>query len=249
MVIGIVAHSRVRPLLPGTYRTGRARRHNEAFRARLGIPDLAAQFVEAHGAAVRRGPFKGLRYPPAMVPLIDAPIAKLAGTYEHDLQPHLPSTERMVNVGCAEGFYAVGYARRGASVLAYDVDRVARKWCRRLADHNDVRLEVRGNCCADDLMDVCGAFVLSDCEGAEADIFTREVARALGDSTVLIELHGTVDLIAAAFAETHRLTIVEQTAPPTHPELECLPPQATDELRAEAGRWALLRPGVAAVLG
>ena len=54
----------------------------------------------------------------------------------------------VLNIGCAEGYYAVGLARRmpQARVLAFDINRTAQDTCRALAAKNGVadRVQVSG---------------------------------------------------------------------------------------------------------
>jgi protein-L-isoaspartate O-methyltransferase len=56
--------------------------------------------------------------------------AKLLGAYEHSLhdvllKPVSRQPDPIINVGCAEGYYAVGLARLlpDATVYAFDIDR------------------------------------------------------------------------------------------------------------------------------
>src|SRR2546423_12652663 len=97
-------------------------------------------YRERHDPVVRAGPFAGLRYPDNLIQ-----IPKLLGTYELELHPAVerliasrPTT--VVNVGAAEGYYAVGLARRlpDARILAFDIDERSQEHCRRLAALNGV---------------------------------------------------------------------------------------------------------------
>ncbi len=94
-------------------------------------------------------------------------------------QPHL-----VVDIGAAEGYYAVGLARRlpRCRIVAFDIDPIARKMCRRLAKLNGVRdrVEVRGECDTTYLWTLPPhSFVLSDCEGAEKTLLDPDRAPAL----------------------------------------------------------------------
>src|SRR5438094_9802013 len=65
---------------------------------------------------VLNGPFRGLQYPSAEA-ICSAILPKLLGSYEKELHctiERLCNTDCsvVVDVGCAEGFYAVGFARR-----------------------------------------------------------------------------------------------------------------------------------------
>ena len=78
---------------------------------------------------VKHGPFQGLKYPDSTIihgtfkkisyteinPVCGNLFPKSIGSYEHELQPILNTiSDRCysdnINVGCAEGFYTVGFA-------------------------------------------------------------------------------------------------------------------------------------------
>src|SRR5262245_46881839 len=89
----------------------RARRHQHARNERRG---LHAASERVAGEVVIRGPFAGLRYPARR---IDS-LAKRVGAYEHELHGWFEAAlaarpARFVDIGAADGFYAVGVARRG----------------------------------------------------------------------------------------------------------------------------------------
>lgn len=60
----------------------------------------------------------------------------------------------VINVGCAEGYYAIGMARAmpDSHIYAYDIDEEAQCLCRKMAKLNSVaeRVTIRGGCdCAE----------------------------------------------------------------------------------------------------
>lgn len=148
---------------------------------------------------VRRGPFAGLEFPCGRLTPSLAP--KLIGSYEREiveLVEQLCSKEwsAIVDIGCAEGYYAVGFALRvpGAIVHAYDADPNMMRACRETAEMNGVesRIRIGSFLTPDALCDLAlgsRALVISDCEGYEFSMFTSEVIRKLGRHDVLIELH------------------------------------------------------------
>ena len=258
----------VRGHLPRRYLMRRVRRHQQSVRERAGIPDLARSFVADHGAVVRGGPFAGLEYPPARIDQIDAPVAKLLGAYESELHDALndalraePST--FVDIGAADGYYAAGFALRSprTTVHAFEVDGWARSRLHELAVLNGVagRVVVSGACTAGAMrsFEATDAFVLSDCEGAEVEIFTEDVARRLAPSIVVIELHDqqlgydVLSVLQPRFADTHTTTEITNGARDTarFPELASLPERqrqiALDEFRGGAMRWAVFKPRAA----
>src|SRR6188768_1189017 len=94
---------------------------------------------------VLNGLFKGLVYDDIRA-TGSRTYAKLLGSYELELIPVLkrliaaPYSE-LINIGCDEGYYAVGLARLlpGLHVTAFDCNKTAREKCNSLALINGVR--------------------------------------------------------------------------------------------------------------
>lgn len=174
---------------------------------------------------IRHGPFKGMKYLEHGVtcgPL----IPRVLGSYErelHDIIEVICRTKysEVIDIGCAEGFYAVGLALRvqGAKVYAFDSSERARKLCGQMATANGVadRVTVDGFCSPTTLINFPFSgrgLILSDCEGYERELFTPVVARSLSHCDVLVELHDLIDVttscsVMAAFEETHDVVIIE----------------------------------------
>lgn len=166
---------------------------------------LTSAWLNTWGNQVRIGPFAGLQ-------LSQTPswgdgdiLPKLIGTYEAELHSVISRTcqlpySKIVNIGCAEGFYAVGFARAlpMAHVVAFDSDRRARQVCISTAMLNGVseRLSVMGRCTVDRLASVLTnadiTFLLADCEGAEEDLLSLYNIPALAHADMLIECHDFV---------------------------------------------------------
>src|SRR5262245_60848059 len=96
----------------------------------------------ARDLVVRRGPFAGMKYP-SVARLGSACFPKLLGVYERELHPILNSIKdrrytEILNIGCAEGYYAVGLAmwNPSAKVLAFDIDPRQTAFCADLAALN-----------------------------------------------------------------------------------------------------------------
>jgi hypothetical protein len=174
---------------------------------------------------VRHGVFRGMKYP-TDTSAVTVLIPKLLGLYEREIQPALeaicstPYTE-IVNIGCAEGYYAVGLAMRipGARVFAYDINKQALRLCRRMARMNHVsgRLTTGAFCDANTLngIPLTGrALILSDCEGYEQELFTEETAPLLAGHDLLIEIHdfvhaGISSHIRKLFEATHAIEVFQ----------------------------------------
>jgi hypothetical protein len=235
-----VAERALGPAHPAALR--RWRRLQAAARARR-LAALTRAFVSWHGLTVSGGPFAGLTYPDASATSL---IPKLLGVYERELHRALEAAigaepEVIVNVGAADGYYAVGLARRlpTATVHAFEADAGQRGLLERVAAANGVDLRIGGTASVED---VGGALVFMDCEGCEAALLQPD---RLGSATVIAELHdfvepGIAEAIVARFAATHEVELV-----PTGPQ----PPERVDavalalsEYRPGPMRWAVMIP-------
>jgi precorrin-6B methylase 2 len=170
---------------------------------------------------VAHGPFKGLGYPSAES-AASALLPKLLGSYESELHSAIEELlkngyDTIVDIGCAEGYYAVGFAMRkpNAEVFAYDLNPHAQHACAEMAKLNDVagRVHISGMCDQAVLRSSPlgeRSLILSDCEGYEATLFTREIAEFLLKHDLIIETHDAVDMetsakVRAAFEGTHHV--------------------------------------------
>jgi hypothetical protein len=175
-----------------------------------------------YGGVVQAGPFEGLVLP-AEGSWDATTIPSIIGSYEeeiHEAIEELIAREpaRVVNVGAAEGYYAVGFARRlpEAQVWAFDVDPEAQRLVPVTAALNGVidRVHVAGRCTALELGALAGesTVVIIDCEGCEDELLDPKTAPQLRDSAILVELHDFVDAaisrrVLSRFEDTHRVTM------------------------------------------
>jgi hypothetical protein len=225
---------------------------------------VARRVADELGLTVRSGPFAGLRYVEAAVVaphLADCLPAKLLGSYERELHP---AVERLigagfstiVNVGAAEGYYALGLAIRApqARVQAFETDEGRRDLCRELARVNGVedRVEIAGECEPNRLVELGDdCLLVVDCEGCEVDLLRPD--GGLARSTLIVELHDFVDprstgSVSEAFRRTHAIELVHSE--PRHsgefPELDFLGWKnreiAISEARSHPTAWAILTP-------
>ena len=99
--------------------------------------------LKQQGTVVMQGPLAGMDFLPQSAE--GCHIAKLLGCYEQPLQPFIEEAiasayPTILNIGCAEGYYAVGMARRmpNTQVLAFDLNPKAQEVCTTLAQKNGV---------------------------------------------------------------------------------------------------------------
>jgi precorrin-6B methylase 2 len=179
------------------------------------VPDLT----------VASGPFQGMRYPAAQS-VGSALLPKLLGSYESELHGTLEGMlaanyESIVDIGCAEGYYAVGLALRfpHAQIYAFDTDAKARVACSEMARLNGVAARVHvGEFCDETLLASIPlgerALIISDCEGYESALFTERLAQRLAAHDVLVETHDFIDIeissrVRSAFAKTHSIKSIK----------------------------------------
>jgi len=221
---------------------------------------LANTLVAREGARIRSGPFAGMAYTNVATEGAIAP--RLFGTYESELHPYLAAFEAqgldvVIDVGCAEGYYAVGLARAmpGVTVYAHDIDEKARTACAELAARNGVadRVVVGGEFAPGDFDRFAGqrVLVMVDTEGAEVDIL--QPSPALARMRIIVETHdiyrpGALATLMERFSPTHDIVRVDQQSKSLDmpdwlaqlPHLDHL--LATWEWRAAPTPWLVMTP-------
>src|SRR5262249_676672 len=128
---------------------------------------------------------------------------------------------QIIDVGCAEGYYAVGLALRipSAVIYAFDTDQGALTLCERMARLNGVesRLITRSFCSPHPLPSIPltgRGLIICDCEGYEKELFGPETPRRLEGCDLLIEIHDFVDINISSvlrnrFEPTHDIEVVQ----------------------------------------
>jgi hypothetical protein len=195
--------------------------------------EINQALIEGQGLVVASGPFAGMTLP-AEACWGDGDIApKLLGLYEAELHPTIAKAAArrpasIVNIGCAEGYYAVGMARLlpDARVIAYEKDERGQDICRRAAAANGVadRCIVKGACSRESLLQVVSdierALLIVDCEGDELTLLDPAHVDGLGRCDIIVECHDFVDpqitpVLQQRFARSHDVeTIVEGARDP-----------------------------------
>jgi hypothetical protein len=225
---------------------------------------------ELHSAAnatfperkVLEGPFQGLEYPDWRGHG-SAVFAKLLGTYEAELYPFVESVlasspKTVIDIGCAEGFYAVGSARAlpHAEVIAADLSVAARQLCSRMAKINGVaeRIQVVGRVTRDDLLAFSAkptGWLIADCEGGEAELFDENIFKSFAGWFILIEMHeflvpGVEDRLITEALKTHAVEVIDSVDDYRRerrwprPSVDAVPKQLRHEFYRE-GRPGLMR--------
>lgn len=178
------------------------------------------------GSVVLQGPFAGMRY--IQVSQGSAYIPKLLGIYERELA-HLVELliarrpRLLIDVGAAEGYYAVGLARRlpDAQVVAYEMEPRGQLALQEMVSLNGVagRVQVLGKCEPKDLVSAIGTessvAIICDVEGYEEKLLDPTVVSALARADIMVELHDFLvpeitETLKRRFAVTHEIQLVWQ---------------------------------------
>jgi hypothetical protein len=198
--------------------------------ARLRRAELNRELLQGADALVQSGPFSGMRLSLEASWSDGAVAPKVLGSYEAELHPALckaivrrPAT--VVNIGCAEGYYAVGLALRlpNAKVIAFDSDERAQAVCRQMAAANAVadRVEVTGGCTPELLGAVMAdrgrMLLVMDCEGGELELLSDDLIAGMRNCDVIVECHdfinrGSTEALMGRFAASHQVERVEERA-------------------------------------
>ena len=179
--------------------------------------------LQQQGTVVMEGPLQGLDFLPQSAE--GCHIAKLLGCYEQPLLPYIEAAIQanyptILNIGCAEGYYAVGMARRmpETKVLAFDLNQKAQETCRALAEKNSVanRIQIGALFKPNDFATYANQkiLVLCDIEGAEEGLLDPAKAPALTGMDLIVESHecvipGITQTLIERFQATHQITLVQ----------------------------------------
>lgn len=214
--------------------------------------------------SVMSGPFKGMKMV-GEIAWSDGNLGtKLLGCYEQELHDFIEEAIGRVkmlkrpgivlDIGCAEGYYAVGLSLRlpEAKVIAVDELEEALRITLMAAALNEVVLETVS--AKEFPYDLQPDFVLCDCEGAELDYLDPEKFPGLKNATIIVECHDNpshphiTSTMGERFSETHEIWIVaEGSRDPNQFEVLCpfdslMRWVAVSEGRPCCMHWLALKP-------
>lgn len=183
---------------------------------------------------VQSGPFTGLRLTPSFL-WGDANIgAVVLGCYEQQLHGVIEELitadpDLVVNVGSAEGVYAIGLARRlpMAHIVAVDIEEDAEAAVRANAELNSVAERVRFALAwgSSELESALAAAqrpaVIFDCEGCELELLDPARVPSLRRAHLLVEVHehvhpGELETLRSRLAATHHVVEITETGRNPH---------------------------------
>lgn len=228
------------------------------------LSELSRKIETACGMTVQSGPFPGMQLPKAYY--LGVPASKLLGFYEAEIASSLSKIVAMgpdtiIDVGAAEGYYAVGLALSvdSAEVYAFDTNPEAQSACQKTAELNGVsdRVHICGECSPADLEALLGnakrPFLFLDCEGAERELLFGTSPDSLLRAHILVECHDFIDRqittdLKAKFSGSHKIVEIEQSSrdPNLSPILKSWPEfdkwLVVSEFRPETMHWLVMTP-------
>jgi precorrin-6B methylase 2 len=171
---------------------------------------------------VLNGPFRGMGY--IGESSCSQLLPKILGSYEEPIQPwimeviHSQKYTNIIDIGCAEGYYAVGFAKTlpNCQIIAYDRDKKALEQAALLAKINGVtNIKYFEKCTHEELNNrvTNKTLVFCDIEGAEDELLQPDKAKALINADIIVETHdcfnpGVSDRIVERFHSTHNIVCV-----------------------------------------
>ena len=212
---------------------------------------LANRILKHEGAVVQSGLFRG------MTCLRNADegclVPKLLGCYEEELAPVvddwiLAGYDRVLDVGCASGYWLTGLALRlpRAELFGFDVDEKALARCSQLLALNNVQSRVRlpGLCTPADFEALIRdrTLVFMDCDGPEYELLDPKLAPALGHADIIVECHDFLNpkitpTLLERFRDSHAIERIRsrlrEPSPERYPGLRVLPQEHWAEALAE----------------
>jgi hypothetical protein len=188
--------------------------------------EVAQRLYEGREIRVLSGPFAGMVY---VNEVVWGPITpRWIGSYEEELHGVIGQViagkyKQVVDVGSAEGYYAVGLARslQGTTIYSFDTDPFARKVQGKLARLNHVENLAIGTYCSHSTIQklaVEDSFIICDIEGAEYDLIDPVKAGNLRNCDLLVEVHPFRGLsrdqvreeLHGRFGKSHKAVLVRQ---------------------------------------
>lgn len=181
--------------------------------------------MRVYAGIVPAGPFRGMQCVGMKLGHSLPPM--LLGCYESELHDVLSLIARrvydtVVDIGCGEGYYAVGLARLlpAARVYAFDIDPACRELCASMARTNacEGRVIIGGRCGFAELrrLSTKHTLVVCDCEGAELELLDPEHAPELSQCDILVECHEFLNeaipqILTERFRSTHEVMRIPNT--------------------------------------
>jgi hypothetical protein len=178
---------------------------------------ISVQFIGSK--KVIAGPFKGLKF---MQRFPTRPM--LLGIWEKEISflwNSLRDIKFIIDIGAAEGFYAVGLAKKypDKMVYAFEMNEKTQKLLKDVSFKNSVtNIEIRGKCEFKDLQDLGkrleDSLIIMDCEGYEIELLMKDSISIYRRTHMVVEVHemyspGCTKLIKERFSASHSITEIK----------------------------------------
>jgi len=180
---------------------------------------------------IKDGIFKGIKYP-KLISSGSAIYPKLLGSYECELtkvfeQFFSEPLTTIIDIGCAEGYYLVGFAKKKASLkmIGVDISEMALSQTKQMLIENQIDLSrislykaFNINLIPTGIND--RVLIICDCEGYEDEIFKDDLSSAFNNCILLIECHDFIipnitERLAKALTLTHQIEIIQTVSEST----------------------------------
>lgn len=249
------------------------KRFLQKLRGRPSVPRLRRQlsdrFMQEFDNTVRYGPFVGYRIPSSSHWGGLSRPAMMLGLYEKEVQDALSQLSKrwpiLVDIGAADGFFAVGGVYSGLfhKAIAFEMSPSGRRVIQEAARLNDVlnRVEIKGKAERRFISDIDEfapekSLIMMDIEGAEFDLLDNELIIELEKSAFIVEIHdfliedGTARLqkLIESMSRSHDVALVPTGARDLSkfPELQHLSDNERwllcSEGRTRLMRWLIATP-------
>ncbi len=197
---------------------------------------INGQVFRALGNRVLTGPFRGMMVAERTPHWDDGNSGtKLIGCYEHELHEDIETAiERkpkiIINIGCGEGFYAVGLAARCRDATSYALDTSphARAMCANYAAMNGVQVQIVDGATSPEQIRFQGLagnrLYIMDCEGTEDELLDPEKCPELATSDIIVECHEFLKKdVSRRITERLQLTHQVKLVKPRLPDFDQFP--------------------------
>lgn len=196
---------------------------------------LSSAIFDKYGGVVQAGPFAGLKLD-GRANISRGPLAiKLFGLYEGAVLQIIEENgpfDDVVNIGAADGYFSLGLLKAGLAKrsICFEITEEGRAAIARNAAENGVsdRMVILG--VADDNVathlnkanfKASNSLMLCDIEGAEFDVLSPIMLKAVTGALMIVELH---DTITSGAGDRREKLISRLPVGYTHREIRSIPP-------------------------
>jgi hypothetical protein len=178
--------------------------------------------VFINNSIVFNGPFQGMKY--VNKSFGSDYLSKLIGSYEEHLQDWVyeiinnKKYNNIFNIGCAEGYYACGFALKlpNSKIFAYDINNLALELLSENIRLNNIKNVFYDNLFTKDTLSVNlskGDLLFIDIEGGENDLLDIKKCPILKSVDIIVESHdcfvpNLTEKLINRFCFTHKIKII-----------------------------------------